>query len=91
MALIVNPVNSIVPAMCELWKKKGLNPKKIVGITTLDCVRAEKFVHEITGVPVEDISIPIIGGHAGATILPLFSQDNDSNIVTIMIMIMIVT
>jgi len=75
VALIVNPVNSIVPAMCELWKKKGLNPKKIVGITTLDCVRAEKFVHEITGVPVEDISIPIIGGHAGATILPLFSQD----------------
>lgn len=72
VALIVNPVNSIVPAMCELWKKKGLDPKKIVGITTLDCVRANKFVQEITGKPCE---IPVIGGHAGTTILPLFSQD----------------
>jgi len=72
VALIVNPVNSIVPAMCELWKKKGLNPGKIVGITTLDCVRANKFVQEITGKPCQ---IPVVGGHAGTTILPLFSQD----------------
>merc|ERR1711975_166265 len=38
VGLIVNPVNSVVPAMCELWKKKGLNPAKILGVTTLDCV-----------------------------------------------------
>merc|ERR1711874_505542 len=38
VALIVNPVNSVVPAMCELWIKKGLNPNKIVGVTTLDIV-----------------------------------------------------
>merc|ERR1719321_2345712 len=47
----------------------------IVGVTTLDCVRAEKFVHEITGKPLEEINIPVIGGHAGTTILPLFSQN----------------
>merc|ERR1711920_965671 len=75
VALIVNPVNSVVPAMCELWVKKGLNPNKIVGVTSLDCVRAEKFVYEITGDSVEDINIPVVGGHAGTTILPLFSQD----------------
>jgi malate dehydrogenase len=75
VALIVNPVNSVVPAMAELWKKKGLNPSKIVGVTTLDCVRAEKFVHEITGAPLSEIVIPVIGGHAGTTILPLFSQN----------------
>merc|ERR1719222_1158821 len=28
IALIVNPVNSIVPAMAEMWKKKGLDPMK---------------------------------------------------------------
>ena len=28
VGLIVNPVNSVVPAMCEMWKKKGLNPRK---------------------------------------------------------------
>merc|ERR1712048_1447789 len=72
VALIVNPVNSVVPAMAELWKKAGLNPKKIVGVTTLDIVRANKFVQEITGQPA---SVPVIGGHAGKTILPLFSQD----------------
>jgi len=75
VALIVNPVNSVVPAMCELWKKKGLNPNKVLGITTLDVVRANKFVHEITGAPVESIEVPVIGGHAGSTILSLFSQD----------------
>merc|ERR1711924_217518 len=75
LALIVNPVNSVVPAMCELYRKKGLDPKKIVGVTTLDCVRANKFVHEITQDPIDGINIPVVCGHAGATILPLFSQD----------------
>merc|ERR1712216_1012913 len=72
VGLIVNPVNSVVPAMCELWKKAGLNPCKIVGISTLDVVRANKFVQEKTGRP---CAFPVIGGHAGKTILPLFSQD----------------
>merc|ERR1712217_755897 len=72
VALIVNPVNSVVPAMTELWKKAGLDAKRIVGVTTLDIVRANKFVQEITGKPAK---IPVIGGHAGKTILPLFSQD----------------
>merc|ERR1711990_531672 len=75
VALIVNPVNSVVPAMCELYRKKGLDPKKIIGITTLDIVRANKFVHEITGDPIDGIQVPVVCGHAGATILPLFSQD----------------
>merc|ERR1712039_1137357 len=72
VALIVNPVNSVVPAMCELWKKAGLDPRKIVGVSTLDVVRANKFVQELTG---QSAEIPVIGGHAGKTILPLFSQD----------------
>jgi malate dehydrogenase len=72
VGLIVNPVNSIVPAMAELYKKAGLDPLKIVGITTLDCVRSNKFVQEITGEPSD---VPVIGGHAGKTILALLSQD----------------
>merc|ERR1719198_2729520 len=79
LALIVNPVNSIVPAMAELYKKKGLDPMKILGVTTLDCVRANKFVGEITNKDPEMISVPVVGGHAGATILPLFSQDKNGN------------
>merc|ERR1712151_302053 len=75
VALIVNPVNSVVPAMAELYKKKGLDPKKIVGVTTLDCVRASKFVGDLTGKHPRDINVPVIGGHAGVTIMPVFSQD----------------
>jgi len=75
VALIVNPINSVVPAMIEMWKKKGLDPKKIVGITTLDVVRANKFVQNRTGKPAR---VPVVGGHAGKTILPLFSQDKNA-------------
>merc|ERR1712032_587069 len=42
---------------------------------TLDTVRANKFVSEKTGKSVADIQIPVVGGHAGKSILPLFSQD----------------
>lgn len=75
VALIVNPVNSIVPAMVEIWKKKGLDPKKVLGVTTLDVVRANKFVAELTGADPSDVDVPVVGGHAGTTILSLFSQD----------------
>eukprot|EP00451_Oxyrrhis_marina_P040371 CAMPEP_0204394776 /NCGR_PEP_ID=MMETSP0469-20131031/63007_1 /ASSEMBLY_ACC=CAM_ASM_000384 /TAXON_ID=2969 /ORGANISM="Oxyrrhis marina" /LENGTH=345 /DNA_ID=CAMNT_0051388887 /DNA_START=8 /DNA_END=1045 /DNA_ORIENTATION=- len=74
VALIVNPVNSIVPAMCEIYKSKGISPRKIVGVTTLDVVRANKFVSEINGKHVGDVAVPVVGGHAGKTILPLLSQ-----------------
>lgn len=75
VALIVNPVNSVVPAMAELYKAKGLDPKKIVGVTTLDGVRANKFVAEKLGLDPEVVDVPVIGGHAGVTIMPVFSQD----------------
>ena len=43
-------------------------------MTTLDVVRAETFVHDITGEkdPAKTV-IPVIGGHSGETIVPLFS------------------
>jgi len=75
LAMVVNPVNSVVPAMARLYEKKGLDPMKIVGVTTLDCVRANKFVSELTGKHPSEIDIPVIGGHAGVTIMPVFSQD----------------
>merc|ERR1711879_1107997 len=51
------------------------DPMKIVGVTTLDCVRASKFVGQITGKNPNFINVPVIGGHAGVTIMPVFSQD----------------
>merc|ERR1712039_337568 len=43
--------------------------------TTLDCVRANKFIADMTGKHPKDIEVPVIGGHAGITIMPVFSQD----------------
>merc|ERR1712129_282125 len=41
-------------------------------------VRANKFVGEITGKNANFVTVPVIGGHAGTTILPVFSQDKAS-------------
>ena len=74
--VISNPVNSTVPIAAEVLKKAGkFNPKKLFGVTTLDVVRAETFVQSITGErdPAKTV-IPVIGGHSGETIVPLFSQ-----------------
>jgi malate dehydrogenase len=37
-------------------------------------VRAETFIAEIVGCDPRDVHVPVVGGHAGATILPLLSQ-----------------
>jgi hypothetical protein len=50
------------------------NPSRLFGVTTLDVVRAEAFIAEILGVDPKDVTLPVIGGHAGVTILPLLSQ-----------------
>eukprot|EP00889_Picochlorum_renovo_P004269 jgi/Picre1/31299/NNA_006652.t1 len=77
--IISNPVNSTVPITCEVMKKAGVyDPKKIMGVTTLDIVRANTFVAEAKGLDVKDVNVPVIGGHAGETILPLLSQTTPS-------------
>ncbi|THG95397.1 hypothetical protein EW026_g6248 [Hermanssonia centrifuga] len=75
--VISNPVNSTVPIVAEVFKKHGVfDPKKIFGVTTLDVVRASTFVSEILGDlgKAPSISVPVVGGHSGVTIVPLLSQ-----------------
>merc|ERR1719247_3450088 len=75
VAIISNPVNSTVPIFAEQMKKEGCyDPKRIFGVTTLDIVRANTFVAEAAGLNVSEMSVPVIGGHAGASILPLLSR-----------------
>lgn len=46
--LISNPVNSTVPIAAEVFKKAGVyDPKRLLGVTTLDVVRANTFVVSI--------------------------------------------
>ena len=73
--VISNPVNSTVPIAAEVLKAKGVyDPKRLFGVTTLDVVRARTFYAGATGADVKSVEVPVVGGHAGVTILPLFSQ-----------------
>lgn len=75
VAIISNPVNSTVPIFAEQMKRLGTyDARKVFGVTTLDIVRSHTFVAEAAGVDVNSITIPVVGGHAGASILPLLSQ-----------------
>merc|ERR1719337_197929 len=75
ICIIANPVNSTVPIASEIFKAAGvLNPAKIFGVTTLDVVRANTFIGELKGLDPADVNCPVVGGHAGITIMPLISQ-----------------
>lgn len=98
LAIITNPVNSLVPLACEVYhhtimgskmnKSEGKHPphdscRRIYGVTTLDVVRSSTLTaqsaffkpeaHGLFRDPAK-ISVPVVGGHAGKTIIPLLSQ-----------------
>ncbi|KAE8124025.1 hypothetical protein FH972_018937 [Carpinus fangiana] len=77
--IISNPVNSTVPIAAEILKQKGVyDPKKLFGVTTLDVVRANTFVAQKKNLKLIDVDVPVVGGHAGITILPLLSRTKPS-------------
>ncbi|ODV98211.1 hypothetical protein PACTADRAFT_73807 [Pachysolen tannophilus NRRL Y-2460] len=75
--VISNPVNSTVPMVAEVLKKfKVYNPKRLVGVTTLDLVRSNEFLKQMLPedkIDSSNLFVPVIGGHSGDTIVPLFS------------------
>lgn len=75
IAIITNPVNSMVPLAAEVLKKLGVyNPKKLFGVSTLDVLRSETFLAEKLKYKAGSIKVNVVGGHSGNTILPLLSQ-----------------
>ncbi|QGM81019.1 malate dehydrogenase [Otariodibacter oris] len=75
IGIITNPVNTMVPVAAELLKKAGVyDERKLFGVTSLDLLRSERFVARLKGKDVNNVKVPVIGGHSGVTILPLFSQ-----------------
>ncbi|WP_348660457.1 malate dehydrogenase, partial [uncultured Idiomarina sp.] len=75
VGIITNPVNTTVPIAAEVLKQKGVyNKQKLFGVTTLDVIRSEAFVAELRGLNPANVTVPVIGGHSGTTILPLLSQ-----------------
>jgi len=75
ICIITNPVNSTVPIAAEILKKAGVyDPKRLFGVTTLDIVRSNTFIAEAKHLDVTKMSVPVIGGHSGVTIIPVISQ-----------------
>jgi malate dehydrogenase len=74
--IITNPVNCTLPIAVETLKKHNVyDPAKVFGVTTLDVIRASTFVASSLDIlDPKAIKIPVVGGHSGATILPLLSQ-----------------
>ena len=75
--VISNPVNSTVPIVAKTLEKAGVfDPRRVFGVTTLDVVRAARFLGEVTGNHPNNTVVPVVGGHSGATIVPLLSQNS---------------
>ncbi|CAN1317150.1 Malate dehydrogenase, glyoxysomal [Linum perenne] len=66
---------NINAGIAEVFKKAGtFDPRRVLGVTMLDVVRANTFVAEVLGLDPREVECPVVGGHAGVTILPLLSQ-----------------
>ncbi|KAH9989396.1 lactate/malate dehydrogenase [Russula compacta] len=74
--VISNPVNSTVPIVAKTLEKAGVfDPRRVFGVTTLDVVRAARFLGAVTGNDPNNTIVSVVGGHSGATIVPLLSQN----------------
>ncbi|AGO11617.1 AaceriADL164Cp [[Ashbya] aceris (nom. inval.)] len=79
--VISNPVNSLVPVMVRQLIRHAEAKKvphagverRVFGVTQLDMVRASAFVRSLGELGNEVPAVPVIGGHSGETILPLFA------------------
>ena len=78
VAIITNPVNTLVPLAARVLEAAGCyNPKKLFGVTLLDALRAETFVCRSQRLlDPSNLFISVIGGHSDTTMLPLFSHVN---------------
>lgn len=81
--VISNPVNSTVPIVSAVLEKAGVyDPRRVFGVTTLDVVRAARFLGGITSSDPNDTRVTVVGGHSGATIVPLLSQTEKGKSIT---------
>lgn len=85
--IISNPVNSTVPIAVETLKAMGkFYPGNVMGVTTLDVVRAETFLADyLIAQKKNSLSrqfdktkmykdVTVIGGHSGNTIIPVLKK-----------------
>jgi malate dehydrogenase len=70
-------VNSTVPIVAATLEKAGVyDPGHVFGVTTLDVVRATRFLAGISSTDPSNTPVTVVGGHSGPTIVPLLSQSS---------------
>lgn len=75
--VISNPINSTTVIFKDVFLKHGVyNPKRLLGVTNLDHVRANAFLAHETGLKPKDLNVYVVGGHSGHSIVPLLSSYN---------------
>eukprot|EP00775_Hariotina_reticulata_P005942 gene5942-6181_t len=80
--IISNPVNSTVPIASEVLKAAGVyNPNKLMGVTTLDVVRANTFVAEAKGLDLKETVPSVSFTDAERTALTSRIQDAGTEVV----------
>lgn len=80
VAVVMNPINSLIPLAMEMYKKAGVYEySRLFGVISLDCVRANTFLAEVVGVEPECVTVPVIGGSCSETCIPIFSQAKPCN------------
>eukprot|EP00947_MAST-08B_sp_MAST-8B-sp1_P002751 g2751.t1 len=73
--VITNPVNTTVPIVAETLRQAGVyDPRRLVGVTTLDIQRSKAFVGAALGEDPRGVTVDVVGGHSGTTIVPILSR-----------------
>lgn len=75
IVIVTNPLDSLVPVAAEVLKKRGVyRPERLFGVCQIDQMRAQRFYAETIGQEPKRTYVPVVGGHAEATTVPLFSK-----------------
>lgn len=65
----------MVPVAAGILKKRGVyRPERLFGVCQIDQMRAERFYAEAIGQEPRKTYVPVVGGHADNTTVPLFSK-----------------
>ncbi|KAK7196634.1 malate dehydrogenase [Novymonas esmeraldas] len=75
LAVVSSPVNALTPFCAELLKAAGrLDPRRLLGVTTLDVIRTRKLVAAALHMNPYDVNVPVVGGRGGVTACPLIAK-----------------
>ncbi|CAG9761943.1 unnamed protein product [Ceutorhynchus assimilis] len=75
------PIEAFVPMAAEEYKKAGVfDPRKIIGITSVGCMRANYFIGLISGQNPADVQCPIVGGISKNCLVACVSQSRPGKV-----------